>query len=160
MTCHAPWAPTPRPLPSHVYPWDYCVDHNAGFIRNIDGTPDIRRPEGWHLDETHRLCKYGSGINCMLQQAFLEGHNPIYLVGADLGFAPRRTGEADKNHFHPEYHRRLNEPERAEIDNETHVDFHTQAREFTAPLGTFILNATLGGELEVYSRIKWETLFK
>lgn len=94
-----------------------------------------------------------------MQEAAREGYNPIVLVGADLGFVPRREGEADENHFAPDYHTRLVEPERARIDTETHIDFHQQAKAWCDAHGIQILNATLGGELEVHPRIDFDSLF-
>ena len=146
------WAPEPRELPQHVHPWRYCIEHNAGLIRDPrTGGVDLRRPAGWHLGDGV-LCKYGSGLNPMLQQAYLEGYSPIYLVGVDLGFQ-ESTLEHDPNHFTAAYHSRAVEPERAAVDNDTHVDFHGHAREWCAPRGVHIYNATLGGSLEVFPRV-------
>ena len=159
-TCPALWAPDPRELPANVVPWDYCVEHNAGFARTADGGEDIRRPDGWHLDDGV-LCKYGSGYNCMLQQAVLEGYNPIYLVGADLGFVGRDgLGEDDPDHFDPRYNTRWADKARADLDNETQVDMHTHAKEWCDERGIHIFNASLGGSLEVYPRINFKMLFK
>jgi len=157
----APWAPSPRELPSNVTSWAYCTEHNAGFIRDVDGTPDLRRPDGWHLDDgLAQLCKYGSGYNCMMQQAVLEGYNPIYLVGADLGFVGRSgLGEADPDHFHPKYNTRWADKARADMDNETQEDMHVHAQNWTRPRNIQILNASLGGTLQVYERVDFFSLF-
>ena len=160
-TWHHPalWAPEPQELPENVTPWDYCIDHNAGFIRNVDGSPDLRRPDGWHLNGA--LCKYGSGFNVMLQQAVIEGFNPIYIVGADLGYKPRDAGDVDGNHFSPIYHQGIRDVsvERANIDNATQTDFHQMAKDYADKANIQILNATIGGELEVYERVDFLSLF-
>ena len=157
----ATWAPEPQPLPENVTPWDYCKVHNAGFIRDVDGTADIRRPDGWHLDDgLAQLCKYGSGFNCMMQQAVREGYNPIYLVGADLGYVGRDgLGEVDPDHFHPKYNTRWADKTRAQMDNDTQVDMHTHAQNWCKPRGIQILNATLGVELQVYEQVDFFSLF-
>ena len=96
----------------------------------------------------------------MLQQAYLEGYNPIYLIGADLGFVGRDgLGEDDPDHFHPQYNTRWADKARARMDNETQVDMHTHAREWCEPRNVQILNATLGGELDVYPRVEFSSLF-
>jgi hypothetical protein len=149
------WYPGPLArVPGHVKSWDYCVKHNAGLVRDdITGEPDIRRPEGWHPEDWPVLCKYGSGLNCMMQQACIEGHE-IVLVGCDLGFKGReRDCKADPDHFHPDYNRRHASEERAQIDNETHVDFHMHALRYCQAHGVRIVNATIGGQLEVYPRV-------
>ena len=153
----APWVPEPRALPANVVPWDYCISHNAGFIRNMDGSPDIRRPDGWHDGP---LCKYGSGYNVMLQQAVRENYNPIYLVGADIGFVGRDgLGDEDPDHFHPRYNTRWASRARAVIDNDTQVDFHTHAKEWCDEHNIQVLNASMGGSLEVYPRVDFNSLF-
>lgn len=156
------WAPKPQPLPAWVHPWPYCIEHNAGFMRMEDGSPDTRRPAGWHLDSTGTLCKYGSGYNCMLQQAVLEGFNPIYLVGADLGFRGRPSQDnanLDYDHFDLRYNHRYASLGRARMDNETQVDMHVHARTWCDARGIQVFNATLGGELEVYPRVDFVSLF-
>ena len=149
---------------SHVHAWDYCRHHNAGFIRIRDRfgewRDDDRRSGGWHDIGSEILCKYGSGLNCMLQQAVAEGYNPIYLIGCDLGFKGVDTaGDDDPDHFSPDYNRRVREDWRAIMDKETHVDYHTHAREWTEANGFKIYNATIGGELEVYDRVDFADLF-
>jgi len=144
----------------HVHGWDTCVSHCAGFIRNMDGTPDLRRPPGWHGLDSGILCKYGSGLNCMLQQAVIEEYNPIYLVGCDLGFkGVHVAGNDDPDHFSPDYNRRVREPERAVIDEDTHNDFHKHAKEYCGSHGIELINATVGGYLEVHPRVDYGSLF-
>ena len=158
----AAWTQEHRALPPNVTPWDYCIEHNAGFIRNMDGTPDLRRPAGWHLEDGGILCKYGSGLNPMLQQAVREGYDPIYLVGADIGYQARPdAGDLDGNHFSPHYHQGIRDvsPERADIDNATQIDMHSHAKAYADKNNIQILNATLGGELEVYPRVDFHSLF-
>jgi hypothetical protein len=96
----------------------------------------------------------------MLQQAVRENYNPIYLVGADLGYVGRSgLGEADPDHFDPRYNTRWADKVRARMDNETQVDMHTQAKEWCDERGIQIFNASLGGSLEVYPRVEFRSLF-
>ena len=160
----AAWTPPPQDLPANVTPWDYCVDHNAGFIRNMDGSPDLRKPDAWHLNDGEEvLCKFGSGFACLLQQAVIEGFNPIYIIGADLGYQARPDiGDDDRNHFSPLYHRGIRDVsvERANIDNDTQAYMHQMAKDYADENNIQILNATLGGELEVYPRVEFDSLFR
>jgi len=156
-----------------VHPWEYCQHHNAGMVLSDipPYLPDLRRPESWHLGYDKfdgvdpiseiKLCKYGSGLNCMLQQGYLEGYNPIYVIGCDLGFKGRpRDCEEDHDHFSPEYNLNYASEERAKIDNETHQDFHRMAYEYCKARGVNIFNAGIGGELEAYPRVDYDTLFR
>jgi hypothetical protein len=98
----------------------------------------------------------------MLQQAILEGFNPIYLVGADLGYKARPDiGDDDRNHFSPRYHQGIRDVsiERANIDNDTQVDMHQMAKAYVDEKDIQILNASLGGSLEVYPRVDFYSLF-
>ena len=95
----------------------------------------------------------------MLQQAYKEGFNPIYLVGCDLGFEGRASGADDQDHFSPDYNRRYASEARAQVDEETHIELHTQAYCFLASRSVEIYNATVGGQLEVYPRVVYEELF-
>ena len=96
----------------------------------------------------------------MMQQAVREGYNPIYLVGADLGYVGRDgLGEVDPDHFHPKYNTRWADRARADMDNDTQTDMHAHAQNWCRPRNIQILNATLGGELQVYERVDFFSLF-
>ena len=146
------WEPEPQSLPEHVTSWDYCVHHNSALFGDEHWPKD-----GWHMDT---LCKYGSGVNVMLQQGCLEGFNPIYVIGADLGYKAREFGEPDINHFDPTYHSRLVEPSRAQRENEGHQVLYADARRWADAHGIQIVNATIGGDLKTLPRIEYDTLFR
>ena len=158
------WVPEPQVLPDHVHPWDYCYHHNAALFGNGHW------PAGWHLGyekengkdsiEEIKLCKYGSGVSVMLQQACLEGFNPIYVIGADLGYKAREPGEPDVNHFDSTYHFHRIEESRAQQENEGHQVLYADARRWANDNGIDIINATKGGELESLPRIDYGSLFQ
>ena len=158
------WAPEPQVLPEHIHSWDYCIHHNAARVENFHWPK-----EGWHLGyekfpdkdpiENTKLCKYVSGINAMLQQACLELFNPIYVIGADLGFKPRERGESDQNHFDPSYNNKHYDEYHAWQDNEGHQIMYADARRWANDNGINIINATKGGELKSLPRVKYEDLF-
>ena len=96
----------------------------------------------------------------MLQQAVRENYNPIYLVGADIGYVGRDgLGEADPDHFDPRYNTRWASKERAVIDNDTQIDMHQHAKAWCDERNIQVLNASLGGSLEVYPRVDFGSLF-
>ena len=97
----------------------------------------------------------------MLQQAVREGFNPIYLLGADLGFVGRDgLGSPDPDHFSPVYNTRWADRVRAHMDNETQVDMHEHAKAWCDERNIQVLNATLGGKLKVYPRVDFYSLFQ
>ena len=124
-----------------------CSEHVA---MDIDSPG---RPASWHLPT---LCKFGTGAAVALQLAAIAGYNPIYLVGMDLGFT-----EDGPNHFTGDYgveDKRL-AMSGADRKNATHVYAHRLAMMYTGYMGIEIINATVGGELEVYPRVDYGGLF-
>lgn len=87
-------------------------------------------PETWHLPQ---LCSYGSSVHVAMQIATNLGYAPLYLVGCDL------TG----GHFTDEY---------GESAIQTRLWEH--AHEIAARSNPNIYNATVGGNLEAYPKVK------
>lgn len=97
----------------------------------------------------------------MLQQAVVEGYDPIYLVGCDLGFKGVNIhGADDPDHFSVDYNRRVRESWRAPVEEETHREFHRHAQAYCQENNIRLFNATIGGELEEHPRIDFNMLFK
>lgn len=118
----------------------------------------------WHLPEP---CMRGGAASVALQLASFLEKDPIYLVGCDL-YQYRGPSDPDINHFHPEYcpykvHKRTGEEVVGPGDwdrlNQRLIRAHEMARDSAADMGVSILNATIGGALEVYPRVDiWEVL--
>jgi hypothetical protein len=107
---------------------------------------DVRCPHLWHLPV---LCTFGSSVNVAIQLAVQMGYGPIYLVGCDLGY---KDGEA--SHFAKEYeagYEKMLRPARYANYN-TLVAHMIAKRSSPVP----IYNASFGGELEVYERVRLE----
>jgi hypothetical protein len=101
-------------------------------------------PHMWHLPI---VCTYGSVVTVAIQLAVLQGYSPIYLLGCDLGYQDR----GKNSHFSSDY---VQTPEFLRPKNYANLDTlqgHIIAkRSSKVP----IYNATVGGELEVYPRVK------
>lgn len=103
-------------------------------------------PHLWHLP---RLCTFGSSVNVGIQIAVSLGYDEIYLVGCDLGYK-----DNEPSHFDPAYEHGKERP--ARLANLNTLTAHMIAkRSSTVP----IFNATIGGDLEVYPRVQYESLF-
>jgi hypothetical protein len=103
---------------------------------------------------------------CM-QLAFYMGFDEVYLVGMDhnyerpghvqsVGSVWTSHGE-DPNHFHPEYFGkgyRWHDPMVSRME----VAYREAKKVFEAH-GRVVKNATVGGQLEVFERVKYERLF-
>lgn len=106
-------------------------------------------PVLWHLPN---LCSYGSSVTVAIQIAVTLGYSPIYLVGCDLGYV-----DGKPNHYTPEYEKgyeaMLRPARYANLD--TLMGHIIAKRSSKVP----IFNATIGGALEVYDRVEYESLF-
>ena len=119
----------------------------------------------------------GSVIGTAIQIAFFLGFREVYLIGCDLGYKVvdtvkqegddlfgngvkihlTSTDDDDANHFDPRYFgkgRRWHDPNVKRM-----ISGHEQCRAGVAAGGGKIFNATIGGELEVYPRVAFDSLF-
>ena len=93
----------------------------------------------WHFDLDDYVCAYGTVVQTAIQLAIMEGADKIYLVGCDLGQPNHFYGMEGKN------------------NDEKNMLAHENAKK-CSPVPIF--NATIGGDLEVYERVKFKSLFK
>lgn len=106
-----------------------------------------------------------------LQMAVYLGFNPIYLIGCDTSYkipttAVREmkihdglvsTQDDDPNHFVPSYFGAGSKWHDPHVDR---MIFHyEQANLFCQSIGVQVFNATVGGNLEVFSRVDFDKLF-
>ncbi len=160
------WRCFPEPwideMPDTVIPWDFCLEHVNAYPERCRGENLPERhpdwPDEWHFPEGKtRLCKLGNGMNPMMQCAIKKGYDELILLGCDLGWHVRESPE-DANHFTPAY---LSDPAteaRARFLNRLGEEMHKLARAWCDRNGVSVVNATPGGELEVYPRVPLERL--
>ena len=110
-------------------------------------------------------------FTCM-QLAFYLGFPEIYLVGVDASYEIPKTVERhdhygvavldmqgdDPNHFHPDYFGKGYRWHDPQVDKM--VAAYEEARRVTEARGVRIRNATIGGKLEVFERVDYESLFR
>lgn len=103
-----------------------------------------------------------------LQLAYYLGCREIYLIGVDHNYKPKAETDQqegnvitstveDVNHFHPDYFGpgyRWHDPRVDRMEQS-----YREARRFVEANGAVIYNATLGGQLEVFPRIAYDSLF-
>ena len=111
---------------------------------------DPYSPFMWHLPY---ICSYGSSVHVAMQIAVTKGYGPLYLIGCDLGYSDKSP-----SHFTEEYevgYEDMLQP--ATAANLNMLNAHMIAlRSSPVP----IYNATIGGSLEVYKRVDYESLFR
>jgi hypothetical protein len=140
----------------------------------FDHQPRKSYPDGFDFSFDADQLTYGGGtvtFTCMQLAAYL-GFQEIYLIGVDADYAipadAALSGPGtvkvidmpsdDPNHFHPDYFgkgKRWHEPNVAVM-----LGAYVEARRATEARGISIVNATIGGKLEVFPRINYETLFR
>ncbi|RZK38502.1 MAG: DUF115 domain-containing protein [Pedobacter sp.] len=110
---------------------------------------------------------WGGTVTYMnLQLAYYLGFTEIYMIGFDHNYKVTEkivdnviTSEADDvNHFHPDYFGkgyRWHDPRVDRMGNAYKV-----ARKFFESHNVKIANATVGGKLEVFERVDYNSLFK
>lgn len=150
-----------------VYPWDLreALGHDpdaiwVNFLRNYPRFPRFST-------EFDKRCYWGGTVTFFnLQLACHLGCNPIYLIGIDHNYktdlAAKKEGTVwtsaadDPNHFHPDYFGkgyRLHDP----MSERMEIAYHC-TRRVLEPRGIRVLNATVGGKLEVFPRVDIQEL--
>lgn len=157
-----------RPLdqPTKIFPRDllYCLRGSVNTIF-INFARDYR-PFPKFSSDFERVVYWGGTVSMLnLQLAYYLGCTEIYLVGFDHhykvpakidDFVITSQGE-DVNHVHPDYFGkgyRWHDPNLARME-----EAYSAARHFLEARGIRIRNATVGGELEVFERVDYASLF-
>ena len=140
----------------------------------FDHRPRKRYPLGFDFSFDADVNTYTGGtvtFTCIQLAAYL-GFQEIYLIGVDAEYSiPADAALSgggrvkaidmrsdDPNHFHPDYFgkgKRWHEP-----NVEVMLGAYAEARRATESRGISIVNATVGGKLEVFPRIDFDTLFR
>jgi len=115
-------------------------------------------------DATRRLWEGATVTYTCLQLAFYMGFSKVILIGVDHSFAtkgePNQTivsqGD-DPNHFHPKYFGKGFKWQLPDLD--TSEVGYLMARKIYLQAGREVVDATIGGKLTIFSKVKYETLF-
>ncbi len=142
----------------------YFVGSDLGFYRTthpFGGVPRFSRD----ISEVVFSGQTVSYIN--MQIAFYLGFTEVYLIGMDFTYVKPasviETGktwestEDDPNHFHPDYFgkgKKWHDPQTEKVALN-----YQHARRVYERNGRKILNATIGGQLEVFERVDYDELF-
>ncbi len=154
-------------FPKFLSPWLH-PNPQTSFLNVIK---DYREYPGFPAFSTNaaRALWVGGTVTYLnLQLAYYMGFDPVILIGVDCNYEVRRdeieidgtalTSTApDRNHFHPDYFGagfRFHDPM-----VERMLRAYTRARSVFERAGRVVLNATLGGKLEVFERTEYATLF-
>ena len=152
-----------------IFPKDlnYCLRPDSdtifiNFIRSYAGAPKF-------TNNFERIVYWGGTVTFLnMQLAYYLGCREVYLIGADHNYMkPAEDDEVDRNiiksnsqdrsHFHPHYFGpgfRYHDPKVDRMEKS-----YLKAKEYFEKNDGIIFNATLGGKLDVFERISFESLF-
>lgn len=154
--------------PVKVYPFDlkYCLGGAEAIFVNFDRRAQTEPPR-FGADARNRIFWGGTVTYMNLQLAWYLGCDPVYLIGVDHSyqdkFSIKKDGavwtsqEDDQNHFDPRYFGkgyRWHDPNVARMEQA-----YEATRAFAEENDWRVLNATIGGNLEVFDRVNYEELF-
>lgn len=129
---------------------DIVADVNVKFINDCHHHllpfHSEELPDEWHLPQ---LCSFGGSVNVAMQIAAQKGYDEIVLLGCDLEYKTR-----NRSHFSPQYEHGGEQPPFIAAKNAFYG--HIQAMNYIRRkhLDLKVYNATPGGLLEVWERIK------
>ena len=153
--------------PVKVFPEDLSdilkPDNNSIYVTFCRGYYPGFPKFSEHCDE---IIYWGGTVTYMnMQLAHHMGCNPIYLIGMDMDYdvPDYREGneilsrEPDVNHFHPDY---FGPGKRWHFPNvEQMIMCLEHAGQFLAKKNVAVFNATHGGKLESFPRVRYEEVF-
>ena len=111
----------------------------------------------WSYDIADTTTMFGSSILALIQTAVYMGFNEIFLLGCDLGYRNIPEKGKDVNHFCEEYN--FTYPN-SSMYNIPMVRCHDLAKKKCEEAGVKIYNATVGGFVETYERVDFNSLFQ
>jgi len=118
----------------------------------------------FYEDICQPICEGNTVTFVSLQLAYYMGFSRVFLIGVDHSF--KQTGQShetqiykgdDENHFHPDYFKGQ-QWQLADVYG-SEVSYHL-ANYFYQKAGRQILDATLGGKLDVFPKITFEDAVK
>ena len=135
----------------------YPLDLSSSRLNRVD----------FSVDSSSQVFCGGSVTYISLQLAFYMGFTEVYLIGVDFDYqrpahvkASGKTWTSmgpDPNHFHPDYFgpgKKWHDPQLDRV-----AGFFKLARQVFERSGRTVKNATIGGKLEIFERVDYDTLF-
>lgn len=125
---------------------------------------DYRGNETFSVDLTGRVFEGGTVAYVALQVAYWMGFQEVILIGVDHSYSTKGSPNAtvvseseDPNHFHPEYFGRGFRWQLPDLEA-SERSFRLAREAFEAD-GRKIVDATIGGQLEIFQKANYLSLF-
>lgn len=154
------------PLQFECHGFNRSNHYYYGGIYDFDEVDDPDWPS-FSDDATRLLFSGGTATYICLQLAYFMGFEEVVLLGMDHSYTVPKgiivrgdewtSTRADPNHFHPDY---LGPGYRCRSPRTDRMEkAYLEARRVFERDGRRILNASVGGKLEVFERVDYESLF-
>jgi len=146
-----------------------CVDFRK-FIQNRENIFWLKLVTSGFFRELPNVGLNGTVANVGIQILAYLGIKNIYLVGLDANYDDHNSvkqenkrdwksiRDDDPNHFDPRYFGKGKKYHRPRI-NDIVLPGYQKAKKFSESIGIQIFNATVGGKLEIFDRVDFESLF-
>lgn len=135
---------------------------SAGVVKNKSHIHRLHTLNLWSFyeDITQPICEGGTVTYVAMQIAYYMGFERVFLIGVDHSFKQKgnpnetQTYEGDdENHFHPDYFKGQ-KWQLADIEG-SEVSYHLAKYHFRKD-NRQIIDATVGGKLEIFPKIEYE----
>jgi len=118
----------------------------------------------FHHDITKPISSGGTVTYVAMQIAYWMGFEEVVLIGVDHNFVDKgtpnktevRTSEVDQNHFHPNYFPKGSKWQLPDLQR-SEIAYQLAKEAFEAD-GRRIIDATVGGKLQIFSKVNFYDL--
>jgi hypothetical protein len=136
------------------------ADASVSFIYTSNGIGD-----SFNSQFSSPFSTGGTVTFVAMQIAFIMGFSEIILIGVDHSFVDKgipnrvenRTSDTDPNHFHPEYFPKGSKWQLPDLRRSEQA--YSLARKFFERRGRKIIDATQGGNCQVFDKADYLSLF-
>lgn len=110
-------------------------------------------------DVTEGVYMGGSVVSQALQFAIYMGFREVYIIGADCKYYDN-DGQDERSHFIADYANKKGASKPYVLYTDLMFNAYKAAKSYADENGIKIYNATRGGALEIFPRVKFESLFQ
>lgn len=140
--------------------------------KNLFWIPEVQETDTFSFDISKWVASVRTVTITALQLAVYLGFNPIYLIGCDTSYSVPKTVvyendnpnqlistvDDDYNHFDPSYFGEGSKWHEPHVDRM--INHYKISKKYCDQKNVKIINATVGGNLEVFPRENYNDLFK
>jgi len=157
---------------SFFIPLQFRIDGVLRSRKNLFWIPEVPETDTFSFDISKWVASVRTVTLTALQLAVYMGFNPIYLIGCDTSYSVPKTvlyenenpdqlistADDDYNHFDPSYFGKGSKWHEPHVDRM--ISHYKISKDYCDQINVKIINATVGGNLEVFPQENYNDLFK